>query len=176
MALTRKLLRGMGLTEEQADTVIEAHTETVEGLKERITAYEGDARELENVKRELEELRTGGGEWQKRFEEEHALFEGYKQEQSQKELRAKKAEAYGALLRETGISERRIGAILRLTDVDSLELDESGRLTDAETKAEEIRREYSDFIVTSTERGADVPTPPTNNPSERDPFLEGFDA
>lgn len=175
MALTRKLLRGMGLTEEQADTVIEAHTETVEGLKERISAHEGDARELENVRRELEELKAGGGEWQKRFEEEHALFESYKQEQETRELKARKAEAYGALLKETGISERRIGAILRLTDVDGLELDENGKLKDAEAKAEEIRREYSDFIVTSTERGADVPTPPANNPSERDPFLEGFD-
>ena len=33
MALTRTLLKGMGLTEEQAGTIIEAHTETVDGLK-----------------------------------------------------------------------------------------------------------------------------------------------
>lgn len=33
MALTRKLLKGMGLTEEQMDTIIEAHTDTVDGLK-----------------------------------------------------------------------------------------------------------------------------------------------
>ena len=34
MALTRKLLKGMGLTDEQVDTIIEAHTDTVDGLKE----------------------------------------------------------------------------------------------------------------------------------------------
>ena len=36
MALTRKLLKGMGLTEEQVDTIIEAHTETTDGLKKDI--------------------------------------------------------------------------------------------------------------------------------------------
>ena len=33
MALTRKLLKGMGLTDEQVDTIIEAHVETVDSLK-----------------------------------------------------------------------------------------------------------------------------------------------
>lgn len=33
MALTRKSLKAMGLTDEQVDGVIEAHTETVEALK-----------------------------------------------------------------------------------------------------------------------------------------------
>ena len=36
MALTRKLLKGMGLTDEQVDTIIEAHTDTVDGLKEQV--------------------------------------------------------------------------------------------------------------------------------------------
>ncbi len=39
MSITRKLLKGMGLTEEQVDTIIEAHTETVNGLKD---TYEAD--------------------------------------------------------------------------------------------------------------------------------------
>lgn len=33
MSITRKLLKGMGLTEEQVETIIEAHTETVTALK-----------------------------------------------------------------------------------------------------------------------------------------------
>ena len=35
MALTRKLLKGMGLTDEQVDTIIEAHADTVDGLSDR---------------------------------------------------------------------------------------------------------------------------------------------
>ena len=42
MALTRKLLKGMGLTDEQVDTIIEAHTDTVDGLKADVSKYEGD--------------------------------------------------------------------------------------------------------------------------------------
>ena len=43
MALTRKLLKGMGLTDEQVDTIIEAHTDTVDGLKDQISTYKADA-------------------------------------------------------------------------------------------------------------------------------------
>lgn len=39
MAVTRKLLKGMGLTDEQLDTIIEAHTDTVDGLKEQVKVY-----------------------------------------------------------------------------------------------------------------------------------------
>ena len=39
MALTRRFLKGMGLTEEQVDTIIEAHTEVTDGLKEQINQY-----------------------------------------------------------------------------------------------------------------------------------------
>ena len=43
MALTRKLLKGMGLTDEQVDTIIEAHTDTVDGLKADVSKYKADA-------------------------------------------------------------------------------------------------------------------------------------
>lgn len=43
MALTRKSLKAMGLTDEQVDGVIEAHTETVEALKNQRDTYKADA-------------------------------------------------------------------------------------------------------------------------------------
>ena len=49
MALTRKLLKGMGLTEEQMDTIIEAHTDTVDGLKSDLARYKADAEKLHGV-------------------------------------------------------------------------------------------------------------------------------
>ncbi|MEE8717538.1 MAG: hypothetical protein SOI24_10925 [Coriobacteriales bacterium] len=36
MALTRKMLRAMGIEDEKADEIIEAHAETVDALKQRI--------------------------------------------------------------------------------------------------------------------------------------------
>ena len=37
MALTRKALKAMGLTDEQIDSVIELHTETADALRTQIT-------------------------------------------------------------------------------------------------------------------------------------------
>lgn len=60
MALTRKLLKGMGLTEEQMDTIIEAHTDTVDGLKSDLARYKADAEKLPGVQAELENLKAKG--------------------------------------------------------------------------------------------------------------------
>ena len=54
MALTRKLLKGMGLTDEQVDTIIEAHTDTVDGLKADVSKYKTDAEKLSDVQKELD--------------------------------------------------------------------------------------------------------------------------
>ena len=58
MALTRKLLKGMGLTDEQIESVIDAHTETVDGLKEQITQYKADAEKLAEVQKQLDEAKA----------------------------------------------------------------------------------------------------------------------
>ena len=60
MALTRRFLKGMGLTEEQVDTIIEAHTEVTDGLKEQINQYKADADKLVDVQKELDDLKSAG--------------------------------------------------------------------------------------------------------------------
>ena len=71
MALTRKLLKGMGLTDEQVDTIIEAHTDTVDGLKEDINKYKGDAEKLPTVQKELDDLKAAGdGGFKQKYEDE----------------------------------------------------------------------------------------------------------
>ena len=56
MALTRGLLKGMGLTDEQIGSIIEAHTETVEGLKTERDRYKTEAEKLPAVQKELDGL------------------------------------------------------------------------------------------------------------------------
>lgn len=70
MSITRKFLKGMGLTEEQVDTIIDAHTETVDGLKKDIEKYRGDSDTLASVQKELNDLKEAGdGGLQKKLED-----------------------------------------------------------------------------------------------------------
>ena len=56
MALTRKLLKGMGLTDEQVDTIIDAHTDSVDGLKADVTRYKAEAEKLHGIQKQLDDL------------------------------------------------------------------------------------------------------------------------
>ena len=105
MALTRKLLKGMGLTEEQMDTIIEAHTDTVDGLKSDLARYKADAETLPGVKAELETLKAKGDDgWKDKHDKVKKEFDAYKQEQMQKETKSAKESAYRELLKSAGIS------------------------------------------------------------------------
>ena len=57
MALTRKALKAMGLTDEQVDSVVEMHTETVDAIKEQRDGYKADADKLAEAQAELETLK-----------------------------------------------------------------------------------------------------------------------
>ena len=85
MALTRRLLKGMGLTDEQMDTIIEAHTDTVNGLKADVEKYKADADQLPKVQKELDTLKAAGdGGYQEKYEKVKKEFDDYKAEVSTK--------------------------------------------------------------------------------------------
>ena len=165
MALTRKLLKGMGLTEEQVDTIIEAHTETVDGLKTDINKYKGDAEKLPAVQKELDDLKAAGdGGYKEKYEKEHKAFEDFKQAQTAKETRQAKEHAYREFLKTVGVSEKRIPAIMKVTDLDSIEMD-GDKFKDADKLTETVKTEWADFIETINTNGANTNTPPANNPN-----------
>ena len=162
MALTRKLLKGMALTEEQVDTIIEAHTETVEGLKADIAKYEGDAKKLPGVQKELDDLKAAGdGGYKEKYEKEKKAFEDFKNEQTAKETKKAKETAYSELLKAAGVSEKRIPAILKVTDLNSVELD-GDKVKDADKLTEAVKTDWADFIESSNTNGANTATPPAN--------------
>lgn len=163
MALTRKLLKGMGLTEEQVDTIIEAHTDTVDGLKADINKYKGDAEKLPGVQKELDDMKAAGdGGYKKKFEDEHKAFEDFKAAQTAKEARTKKESLYREFLKAAGVSEKRIPAIMKVTDLDGIEID-GDKLKDADKLTETVKTEWADFIETSNTNGANTNNPPANN-------------
>lgn len=162
MALTRKLLKGMGLNDEQIDTLIEAHTETVDGLKEQITKYKGDAEKLPGVQKELDELKTAGdGGYKEKYEKEKKDFEDFKTAQAAKEARTAKEKAYRELLKTSGVSEKRIDAIMKVTNLDEMEMD-GEKLKDEENLSKTVKLEWADFITTEGNQGANTSNPPKN--------------
>ena len=163
MALTRKLLKGMGLTDEQVDTIIEAHTETTDGLKKDIAKYKGDAEKLPDVQNELNDLKAAGdGGYKEKYEKEHSDFEKYKADQTAKETRQAKENAYRELLKAAGVSEKRIPAILKVTDLNGIEMD-GDKIKDADKLTESVKTEWADFIETGSITGANTQNPPANN-------------
>lgn len=167
MALTRKLLKGLGLTDEQIETIIDAHTETVDGLKDERDGYKADAEKLPGVQRELDDLKKTGGDWQKKYEDEKSAHDKLKQDNADKAAKAAKESAFRQLLKDCNINEKRIDVVVKSSAsiIDSIELDKDGVPTKAEELKEGIKKEWDDFVVTTTAKGVDTPHPPANSGS-----------
>lgn len=168
MALTRKFLSALGIEEDKVDQIIIAHTETVDGLKEQRDSYKADAEKLTAVQKELNgmkaaEEKNGKDTYKVKYEALKEDFEAYKKEQTAKETHAQKESAYKALLAESGVAEKRIAAVLKVSDVDAIEFDEDGKIKDEGALKKSIKDEWSDFIVTKGQQGANTATPPTGS-------------
>ena len=163
MAVTRKLLKGMGLTDEQVDTIIEAHTETVDGLKDQVKTYKADADKLAEVEKELNDLKKGDGtDYKAKYEAEKKAFADYKADNAAKETAAQIRTAYRALLKEAGIDEKRLDTVLKASDLTQMKLGEDGKLEGAEELTKTAKSEWADFIPVTRTEGAKVDNPPGN--------------
>ncbi len=154
MALTRKMLKELGIEDEAIEKIITAHSETVTALKN----------ERDDAQDELEAERTGG-QWKKKYDDEHAAFEKYKGEVESKEAYAVKEAAYRQLLVDAGVDSKRINTIIRAekSTIDELKLGKDGKLTDADSVKSTIKKDWADFIVSAEEKGVDTPAPPANS-------------
>lgn len=164
MALTRRLLKGMGLTEEQMDTVIEAHTETVDGLKAQIATYKTDAEKLPSVQRELDDIKAAGdGGYKDKYDKEHAAYEAYKSEIAKKETKTAKEQAVRAYYQEKGITGNGLDIAMRGSnaEIDAVEL-ENGKIKDTKALDDLVGGTFKGLISTTTVTGTNTATPPSN--------------
>lgn len=168
MALTRKLLSAMGITAEQVDQIIEAHTETVNGLKEQITNLSGeletakaDVAKLPGVQKELDGLKE-----QIKGKDYDALkkeYDDYKAEQTAKETRRTKETALRGLLKDMNMSEKGTALAVKYTNFDTVEVDENGALKDAAGLKKTISEDWGDYVLKEKVEGASTQNPPENN-------------
>lgn len=172
MSLTRKALVAMGIDAEKIDQIIEMHTEVVDAIKnERDNAkdeakkYKADSDELAQVKQELDDLKakeTQPDKYKDKYDALKQEYDDYKGEVTAKETKAAKSKAYRDMLKEIGISEKRLDSVMRVADLDSIEL-EDGAIKGVEELKESAKNEWADFIVSEGTVGAKTPTPPANN-------------
>ena len=165
MALTRRLLKGMGLTDEQMDTIIEAHTDTVDGLKADVAKYKADAEQLPKVQRELDTLKAAGdGGYQEKYEKVKKDFDDYKAEVSTKETKAAKEKAVRAYYESKGITGKSLDIAIRGSgaEIDALELD-GDKIKDTSALDELVKGTFSGLVSTTQTRGAQTSNPPANN-------------
>lgn len=164
MALTRKLLKGMGLTDEQVDTIIEAHTDTVDGLKSDVSKYKTDAEKLSDVQKELDELKAKGDDgWKEKHDKLKGDFDTYKKDVEAKETHSKKVEAYKTILKDAGLSEKGVEKAIKYAEWDKIELETDGKLKGASDHIKSVKEEWAEYVTTTTTTGAKTSNPPANN-------------
>lgn len=166
MALTRKFLAAMGIDGDKVDEIIAAHAETVDALKEERDRYKADAEKLPTVQKELDDQKKaaegddGKNPFETKYTELKQEFDDYKADVAAKEETAKKERAYRELLKEAGVSEKRIDTVLRVSDLGSIELDADGKIKGHDEMTKRVKTEWADFIVTESTQGAKTSTPP----------------
>lgn len=163
MALTRAMLKGMGLTEEQVGAIIEEHTSVTSALKDQIKELKEDAEKLPEVQKELDKMKSGDSAWQEKYEKEHKAFEDFKAETAGKEKAASIRTAYRKLLKEAKLDDDYIDTVMDATRFDGIDLDKDGKLVDSEKLTDGIKSKWAKFIQTEGGRGVEVETPPNNN-------------
>lgn len=163
MALTRKMLKAMGIEDEKIDQIIEAHTEATDALKkQRDDATERAEANAEKAK-ELDEIKANPGEdYKAKYEAEKEAFEQYKANVAGKQKAEETKRLFLAQLEELGITGKRAEAIAKATDYSAFEV-EDGAFSDEKAVKEAIKADWGDFIPKNNTVGADVPKPPENS-------------
>lgn len=163
--LTRKMLKAMSIDDEKIDQIIEAHAETVDGLKEKLTAAEADAQKLKDVQKELNELKAkGADDFKAKYEKEHKDFEDFKKGVTEKETKAAKEAAVRAYFEGKNITGANLAIAMRgaRDEISAVELDGEA-IKDTTALDALVSGEFAGLVVTTTTRGAKTATPPANN-------------
>ena len=165
MAVTRKLLKALGIEDEKADQILEAHTETVNEIREERDRYKAEAEQLPGVQQELADLREAAEQnannpYKAQYESVKKQFDDYKADVEAQQAKASKQTAYRKLLKEQGISEKYIDPIMKVTPVDDLELDDKGQFKNAEDLKKSITEQWDGFTVKEETHGAQQYNPP----------------
>lgn len=166
MALTRKMLKALGVEEDKIDQIIEAHSETVDALKEERDKFKAGADKVADLQKKLDEqtesARKSAEESAKikaDFDKVNAEYAEFKQGVEADKKKQTLSKVYADFLKDMNVSENGIAKILKYTS-DAIELDENGKIKNAGELKKTITSEWPEYITKKETRGADTETPP----------------
>lgn len=166
MALTRKFLKAMGIEEEKIDQIIDAHTETVDGLKESLEKAQADAKNLPTIQKELDEAKATlaaakNDGWKEKHDKVKKEFDDYKAEITAKEIKTAKEAAARAYYESKGITGKSLDIAMRGSgaEIETLTL-EDGKIKDSAALEALVNGDFAGLVSTTVTKGARTPNPP----------------
>lgn len=171
MALLRKSLKAMGLTDEQIESVIEMHSDTVNDLKDQITAATANKEDFDKLKSENENLKTQLSEskqaaadaekYKKDYESVKNEYDTFKSDVETKAAKAESDKAFAKWLTDNGYSEKGAAKIIKYGGFNP-EFNKDGTIKAADKLNESIAAEWQEYKITAKTEGAKTETPPSN--------------
>lgn len=142
------------------EKILNGHVATVDALKEQIASLEEKVTTFEAEHKELEELKKNSGDisaLQKEFDEYKANVEADR-------TKTKKESAFREILKEAGVSDKRIASIIKCSaeDINGIEFDDEGKVKGSSDILQKVQNDWSDFIESSHVEGVKTPNPPSN--------------
>jgi hypothetical protein len=179
MALTnanvKEILSKAGVDSEHmkdaVNEIIEGHTTSIEALREERDTYKAQAQKAEELQKQLEKAQKdlkdatsdeAENKYKTKYEMLKEEYKEYKKGIEEKATKDSKSKAYKELLKEAGISDKRIESVLKVSDIDSIEFDDDGNIKNKDELLNGIKEEWSDFIQTAGVQGANTDNPPAN--------------
>lgn len=163
MALERKTLRAI-LEDETTDTsgklkkILDVLHEETDTLQNQL-----DEKDAAIAKAEKERDAANSG----KQTAEQALTD-YKAQQTKKDAHTAKEAKFREQLKAAGVLEKYFDRIVRLSgeDIDKMELDSKGNVKNADKLAESLKTDWSDYVGSTSTKGAPVDNPPANTGSK----------
>ena len=165
MGITKKFLQSMEIPDNKIELIFDEYANAIAGITADRDKYKEQADKLASVEKELVKAQAKADELEtvsEQLKKVRAEYADYKAGVDADKVKAVKEKAYRQLLQETGISEKAIDKIIKVTDLSGVEVDDKNNVKDKTEIIKNIKTEWSDFIITQTERGAEVANPPTN--------------
>ena len=175
MSLKRSFLSAMGIESDKIDEIINAHLETVDGLKTERDSYKEKAEKYDAEKKKADDLTArvadlekqvdGKDSYKEKYDALKGEFDKYKSDVENEKTKSSKTKAYREMLKEVGIADKRIDSVLKVTDLSKIKLAQDGTIEGVDELKTKVADEWADFIEKTSTKGADVSKPPVNKGS-----------